>query len=152
MKASCPTVWMTVTRDSLTWFSWWSFTSWIVAYFPANSSNTVPGSPCEKETHRPWGAHMHLDSGAFLDKRFQCCCAFEEKRSTMKWTRLPESSMFTLWQQLCPYFCFSGETEVTIFCTTSPVLRIMCSCDWWTLLCLVYCHICPHITSCSFIS
>lgn len=75
MKARCSSVWMTATRASRTWSSWWTFTSWTAACCPANSNTTAPGSPCEP------GATADPSP----DKHSLCICALNNTTPRPDW-------------------------------------------------------------------
>lgn len=47
-----------------------------------------PDRPVNEGPQRPPRAHMHLNSGAFLDKHSQCSCALKKKDTQTNWTAM----------------------------------------------------------------
>lgn len=63
-----------------------------------------PDHPVNEGPKTPPRAHMHLNSGAFLDKHSQCSCALKKKDIPTNWTAmLTETTVIIHYR---PYFSF----------------------------------------------
>lgn len=96
-----------------------------------------------RDPQRPPRAHMHLNSGAFLDKHSQCSCALKKKDIQTHWTAmLTETTVITHCRphrgtrSLCyfPHFGEKAEFDSRLYNNWLHVLKMMCSFVWWMLV------------------